>query len=75
MAPDRHMRAHLVVTGKYGSISYIITKQSTDTGVSHALLYLEKMAPKGQVALIKIKLKCVTGSSPNQSSLNVRISA
>lgn len=26
VAPDRHMRAHLLVKGKYGSISYIISK-------------------------------------------------
>lgn len=34
VAPDRHVRAHLLVIGKYGSISYIISKQSMDTGVS-----------------------------------------
>lgn len=45
VAPDRHMRAHLLVTGKYGSNSYIISKQNT--GVSHRFLYPEKMAPKG----------------------------
>lgn len=51
VAPDRHVRAHLFVMGKYGSISYIIGKQSMDTGVSNPLLYPEKTAPKGQVPL------------------------
>lgn len=27
VAPDRHKRAHLLVTGKYGSISWITSKQ------------------------------------------------
>lgn len=47
VAPDRHMRAHLLVMGKYGSISYIVSKQSMDIGVSHPLLYPEKTALKG----------------------------
>lgn len=50
VAPERHKRAHLLVTGKYGSISYIMTKQSMDTAVSNHLLYPEKTA-LGQVPL------------------------
>lgn len=46
VAPDRHVRAHWLVMGKYGSISYIISKQSMDTGVSHPLLDPEKTALK-----------------------------
>lgn len=52
VAPDRHMRAHLLVMGKYGSISYIISKQSMDIEVSHPLLYPEKTALNGQAPLI-----------------------
>lgn len=48
VAPDRHMRAHLLVIGKYGSISYIISKQSMDIELSQPLLYPEKTALKGQ---------------------------
>lgn len=48
VAPDRHMRAHLLVTGKYGSISYVTSKQSMDMEVSHPALYPEKTAVKGQ---------------------------
>lgn len=48
VAPDRHMRAHLLVMGKYGSISYVTSKQSMDMGVSHPALYPEKSAVKGQ---------------------------
>lgn len=47
VAPDRHMRAHLLVMGKYGSISYITSKQSMDNEVSHPALYPEKTV-KGQ---------------------------
>lgn len=46
VAPDRHVRAHLLVMGKYGSISYFISKQSMDTAVSNLLLYPEKTALK-----------------------------
>lgn len=52
VAPDRHMRAHLLVTGKYGSISYITSKQSMGIRVSHLLLCPEKTTLKGQVPLI-----------------------
>lgn len=45
VAPDRHKRAHLLVMGKYGSISYITSKQSMDIRVSHPLLHVpEKTA-------------------------------
>lgn len=42
VAPERHKRAYLLVMGKYGSISYTISKQSMSTAVSYHCYILKR---------------------------------